>query len=49
MSYWLVVLVTTLYCATAVLQTVQGNYGFGLMWFAYALANIGIIMAGGTR
>jgi hypothetical protein len=49
MSLWLILLVTALYCITALLQTLQGSYGFGLMWFAYALANVGIMMAGGTK
>jgi len=49
MSLWMIIVVTLCYMATATLQIFQKQYGFGLMWAAYAVANIGLIMAGGTK
>lgn len=49
MSLWLILLVTVVYFITALLQIVQGNLGFSLMWASYGLANIGIILAGGAK
>jgi hypothetical protein len=48
-SLWLIIVVTGCYLITAVLQMLHGNHGFSLMWFAYAMANVGIILAGGTK
>ena len=49
MSTWLIIVVTLVYTWTSILQLSQGQNGFALMWFAYALANIGIMIAGGTK
>lgn len=40
--------VTLLYFATAVNYGVKGNYPWCLIWFAYALANVGLIWAAKT-
>lgn len=34
-----------LYATCAIAHIVKKNYGYGLMWFSYALANVGIIWA----
>ena len=34
-----------LYAAQGIIMLAQGQHGFALMWSAYALANIGIIIA----
>jgi hypothetical protein len=44
-SAWLLALVAIIYLAVAIDQNHQGNTGFALMYFAYALANIGAILA----
>lgn len=49
MSLWLIIVVTACYLVTSILQLIQGQLGFSLMWFAYAMANIGLILAGGTK
>jgi len=49
MSLWLIIVVTVIYAITALLQIMKGNAGFALMWISYAMANIGIMLAGGTK
>ena len=49
MSFWLVAAVTAAYFVVGVTQLMKGSYGFGIMWFGYASANVGIILAGGAK
>ena len=42
MSGWLVVLTGLIYLAVAIEQGVKANWPVSLMFFAYALANVGI-------
>lgn len=44
MSGWLVALVGVIYLAVCVDQYRQGNTGTAVMFFGYALANVGVIM-----
>ena len=39
------ILAMLLYICQAGIMLSQGQYGFSFMWFAYAMANAGIIMA----
>lgn len=39
------VIVLVLYSAQAILLLRRGQYGFALMWFSYALANVGVLIA----
>ena len=43
MSTWLIVLVTLAYLATSIQQAVQRNYPVSVMFFGYAVANVGIL------
>lgn len=38
--------VAVLYAITGVWHLRYGNYGLGIMWIAYAVANVGLVMAG---
>lgn len=45
MSNWLVIVVTVLYAWTSVDHFQHGHVGFCIMFGAYALANIGLLLA----
>lgn len=45
MSAWLVGLVALIYVAVAIDYARRGEWGFALTWAAYAVANIGLILA----
>lgn len=47
LSTLLVVVVTVLYAITSVAYFFQGNVHFSIVFAGYAIANIGLIMAGG--
>ena len=50
MSTILVVIVTCIYATVGLEQfLIKSNYGFALMWMSYAMANIGLIWAGGAK
>lgn len=49
MSTGLVLIVTALYGTIAVTQAAKGSWGFALMWASYAMANVGLIWAGGAK
>ena len=46
MSGWLLAFVAVIYALVAANYTINGNYGMGLAFLAYAVSNIGFIMAG---
>ena len=39
-------IVAVLYVITGVWHLRYGNYGLGIMWLAYAVGNVGLIIAG---
>ena len=43
MSTWMIALVTLCYAATCVDQAAKRNYPMAIMWFGYAVANVGIL------
>jgi len=43
--FWFPVVVTGLYLATALAHLAKKNYGWSIAWGAYALANIGLLVA----
>lgn len=45
MPTWKIIVVTLLYFDTARDLAVSHKYGFALMWGAYALANVGYLIA----
>ncbi len=45
MKYFIPALVGVMYGAQSVYHLVKGEYGYALMWGAYALANLGICLA----
>lgn len=45
MSKWLIGLVTVIYLGTAVSFYIEKNKGMAIVFFGYALANIGLIVA----
>lgn len=45
MSNYIVGIVTVLYIISAVGYCMDNKYGLGLAFFAYALANVGLILA----
>lgn len=49
MSTGLVVVVTAIYATIGVMQLFKGQSGFALMWGSYAMANVGLIWAGGAK
>lgn len=48
MSIWLVTFVTICYALVGAEQLYHGNTWFGIMWSAYAIANVALVKAGGT-
>jgi hypothetical protein len=44
MSTSLIILVTFCYVGVAASETWHGNYGMGIVFFGYSVANIGLIM-----
>lgn len=45
MSAPLIGVVTLIYLAVSVDQSIKGNYGMGLCFLSYGFANIGLLMA----
>lgn len=41
----LAVLVGCIYLCAAVIELNASRYGYGVMWFSYGLANVGLIMS----
>lgn len=44
-SEYLAACVGVVYLVAAILDVYAGRYGYGLMWFAYASANAGVILS----
>lgn len=49
MSNWLVGVVAVIYLAVAVDYARRGEWGFALTWFAYSVANVGLIAASASK
>ena len=45
MTVWLPAIVAVLYLLTSVEFTFEGRWGWALVYFSYALANVGLIFA----
>lgn len=45
MSKWLIILVTVIYLGVAISFYLESNKGMALVFFGYALANVGLIAA----
>lgn len=43
--YGIPIIVTGLYASCALAHFLKKNYGYGIMWTAYAAANVGLLMA----
>ncbi len=43
--YGIPIMVTFLYMSCAVAHALKKNWGMALMWFSYATANIGLLLA----
>jgi hypothetical protein len=44
MSKWLLIIVMFIYLGVAISYYIEGNKGMALVFFAYALANVGFII-----
>lgn len=49
MSGWLLGVIAVLYLGTAISYAWQRNGGMALVFFAYAVANVGLILDGWSR
>jgi hypothetical protein len=45
MSATLIGLTALIYCGVAISELLEGHHGMALVFFAYALANIGLILS----
>ena len=45
MANWLIGAVTLVYAAVALCRAYEGKWGMSLVFFAYAIANIGLVLA----
>lgn len=48
MSIYLIAFVALLYCGIGTDYAIQGRVGFAMTWYAYAVANVGLIIAART-
>lgn len=44
MSPWLIVVCGLIYLYISIEQMIKGNFGVGIMYFGYAVGNVGIYM-----